>query len=373
MSQDDQSESTEAAPNRDPMAAARLLLGGSAHSDSGTDGPIEASGPRGDDEVAKDETAAGRISSAVLSMEHLLSTTANNKFEAVYRAAASEFGVTAADLYLTFINKPGNANVRLVKQMAPDSPSRLVLGLCGSDDLKSKSYPNQSRRLFQAHLTVEAVVLLFRDDEQGWTAKLGYARSASQLIDVAKLIWPKAVFEEIGLSEAYAVSEDSQSGSDFTNSELGVEGGATPPLVAGASRNPAWTWDEQILAFDLFLREGWLDRRHPAVEELSAVLNALTIYPASSRTPSFRNPNGVGRKLADIQTHQPGYAGKQTSGSRLDREVWERYGHQPRFVAQLANAIREGAQLAGGREEDEEDIEAVHREGRITYFGAIPS
>ena len=107
-----------------------------------------------------------------------------------------------------------------------------------------------------------------------------------------------------------------------------------------SQRNPDWSWDEQILAFDLFLREGWLDKGHPDVQELSALLNSLTIHPMSSRTPTFRNPNGVGRKLADIQTHEPGYAGKTTSGSRLDREVWATYGGHPHVVTDLATGYR---------------------------------
>ncbi len=144
--------------------------------------------------------------------------------------------------------------------------------------------------------------------------------------------------------------------------------GAMPEESSSPSqRNPNWTWDEQILAFDLYLREGWLDKGHPAVQELSALLNSLIIHPVSSRTPTFRNPNGVGRKLADIQTHEPSYAGKPTSGSRLDREVWATYGDQPDVVEDLANAIREGARSVAGREEDEEEIEATHREGRVTY------
>ena len=134
-----------------------------------------------------------------------------------------------------------------------------------------------------------------------------------------------------------------------------------------SQRNPDWSWDEQILAFDLFLREGWLDKGHPDVQELSALLNSLTIHPMSSRTPTFRNPNGVGRKLADIQTHEPGYAGKTTSGSRLDREVWATYGGHPHVVTDLATAIREGSRSVSTQEEDEEEIEATHREGRITF------
>ncbi len=91
--------------------------------------------------------------------------------------------------------------------------------------------------------------------------------------------------------------------------------------------NPNWSWDEEVLAFDLYLDVGMVDSEHPAVLELSNYLRSLTIHPAEARAASFRNPNGVARKLADIGTRDPKYPDRTpTSGSRLDQEVWDRSG-----------------------------------------------
>src|SRR5690349_18621117 len=97
----------------------------------------------------------------------------------------------------------------------------------------------------------------------------------------------------------------------------------TPADDAPRQSNPPWTWDEEILAFDLYDRVGMVNDRHPDVIALSVLLLELPIYPSEARTGTFRNPAGVARKLADIGTRDPRNAHLQpTSGSRLDREVW---------------------------------------------------
>lgn len=130
--------------------------------------------------------------------------------------------------------------------------------------------------------------------------------------------------------------------------------------------NPDWTWDEQLLAFDVFLRHRAVGRTHPEVIALSALLRALPIHPADKRGPTFRNPNGVARKLADIQTHEPGYTGRPTKGSQLDTQVWEEYGHRRELAQQLAVRIRDGIGFAVP-EDDEQVIEDMHSEGRVVY------
>jgi 5-methylcytosine-specific restriction protein A len=137
--------------------------------------------------------------------------------------------------------------------------------------------------------------------------------------------------------------------------------------AAAQQGNPDWTWDEQILAFDLYLRKGALGRTDPLVVELSELLRSLDIHPQSQRAASFRNANSVARKLVDIRTHHPGYEGKKTSGSRIDREIWVRFGDDTALVDALAARIREGAGSGSGPEDDEVGVEAVHAEGRIVY------
>lgn len=142
------------------------------------------------------------------------------------------------------------------------------------------------------------------------------------------------------------------------------------PPTADSSRqsNPDWTWDEQILAFDLYIREGPLRRTHPEVIALSEFLQKLSVYPPESRGPTFRNPNGVQRKLGDIHSHAPDYRGQPTRGSKLDTEVWVRFGANPAEATTLAEEIRLGVGLGLGPTEEEEDDKGLERqEGRVVY------
>jgi 5-methylcytosine-specific restriction protein A len=137
--------------------------------------------------------------------------------------------------------------------------------------------------------------------------------------------------------------------------------------VVSKPQNPDWTWDEELLVFDVYLKLGCVGRKHPAVIELSAILRSLPIHPEDTRAETFRNTNGVERKLGDIHTHRPGYTGRPTRGSTIDSDVWTKYGDAPDLVHQLAGAIRAGAFTVPTPEDDELDIEKTHSEGRIAY------
>jgi 5-methylcytosine-specific restriction enzyme A len=110
----------------------------------------------------------------------------------------------------------------------------------------------------------------------------------------------------------------------------------------GARRNPDWEWDEIVLACDLVMRNGgrWLPAENPQVIELSELLQRMTIHPPEARRADFRNPNGVGRKTADIATALPGYAGRPTNGGRRDKEVIARFLAEPDVMHTLAESIR---------------------------------
>ena len=111
-------------------------------------------------------------------------------------------------------------------------------------------------------------------------------------------------------------------------------------------RNPPWAEDELILALDLYLRSGQLDGAHPAVMELSRVLNDLTIQPERPDAVRFRNPNGVALKLANFAAIDPNYSGRgMTRGGKRDSEVWKRYASDEDMLAEVATEIREGRKL----------------------------
>lgn len=109
------------------------------------------------------------------------------------------------------------------------------------------------------------------------------------------------------------------------------------------ARNPPWCRDELILALDLYFKinPSHISSKHPAVVELSELLQSLPIYPASIRTNDFRNPNGVYMKLCNFLRLDPSYQGVGlAAGAKLDEEVWEEFAEDKIRLAKIANIIR---------------------------------
>lgn len=117
-------------------------------------------------------------------------------------------------------------------------------------------------------------------------------------------------------------------------------------------RNPDWEWDEIVLACDLVAQNGWraLPAENPQVMELSELLQRMTLHPAETRRPDFRNPNGVGRKTADIATRHPAYSGRPTHGNAQDEQVMARFIAEFDVMHAVAESIR--ASLADGEPPD---------------------
>ncbi|MCQ1779123.1 HNH endonuclease [Neorhizobium galegae] len=91
------------------------------------------------------------------------------------------------------------------------------------------------------------------------------------------------------------------------------------PVTKGAG-NPDWTWDETLLALDLFYRHGTpLDKHHADIRALSDLLRAAEIYPKEGRKDNFRNPDGVALKTQNLQSAiNPE---RRLSSSRTDRAI----------------------------------------------------
>ena len=117
-------------------------------------------------------------------------------------------------------------------------------------------------------------------------------------------------------------------------------------------KNPDWTRDELILACDLVWANSWHELRaeYPQVIELSQLLQRYQAHPVDGRTETFRNPNSVGRKTADIATQHPDYPGAPTRGGKLDREVLAEFMANPGEMHRQAVALR-AAILAGDTHE----------------------
>ena len=136
-----------------------------------------------------------------------------------------------------------------------------------------------------------------------------------------------------------------------------------------ARRNPDWEREEVILACDLVAQDGWrqLEDSDPRVVQLSTLLQGLPLHPLSARRPDFRNPNGVGRKTADIATAHPDYRGVRTHGGRTDRDVIAEFLADPVGMHELAQTLRDDAVRGDFRDltnpVDDEDFDAP--EGRL--------
>lgn len=132
-------------------------------------------------------------------------------------------------------------------------------------------------------------------------------------------------------------------------------------------RNPKWTRDELILALDLYYKEpnAHGNASHPAVIELSNILNALPLHKGRKLNEKYRNPNGVGMKLANFRTFDPEYDKGLSSGSRLDREVWDTFLTDRERLHKVAEAIKANYTVISSADELDDDDDTEATEGKI--------
>jgi 5-methylcytosine-specific restriction protein A len=136
------------------------------------------------------------------------------------------------------------------------------------------------------------------------------------------------------------------------------------------ARNPTWSRDELILAFDLYMRhrERLPDNDDPEVVELSRALNALYGERARDASP-FRNPNEVYMKLANFRAVDPLHTseGKRglSHGGYGTEEIWTEFSRRPDRVKLIASAIREAAAAGLPQPADNDDDIAEAPEGRL--------
>lgn len=105
--------------------------------------------------------------------------------------------------------------------------------------------------------------------------------------------------------------------------------------------NPPWSRDELILALELYFRIHRVANRRAEIAELSRTLNALSSHEAHPDPGRFRNPNGVGMKLANFAAIDPEHEGiSLRRGGRADREVWAEFTSDREALAREAARIR---------------------------------
>jgi MoxR-like ATPase len=147
--------------------------------------------------------SAELISGAIARVD--LSSPNGSKWDEVRALVSSRTGLPSKALYLTYISKPGNTQVRLGKQIAGDNPVRMAIGVCGTPGTESKSYPVQAERVIRSHPTLSCVVFMWDADDGGgepdFQAKLCFHIATSPEAEIVRDIWSDAEFHVIDVGD----------------------------------------------------------------------------------------------------------------------------------------------------------------------------
>ncbi|MDA0565329.1 HNH endonuclease [Streptomonospora sp. S1-112] len=125
-------------------------------------------------------------------------------------------------------------------------------------------------------------------------------------------------------------------------------------------REPAWVWDELLLACGLVDDRGWTGppADDPGVRALSDLLRRLRMYPPGTRGSGFRGAAEVARVCADAVRVRTAMEAGRSGGARMLREVVRRFVDDPEATRGAVREIREWAgddEVAGLAPVDEDD------------------
>ena len=188
--------------------------------------------------------------------------------------------------------------------------------------------------------------------------RYGFGRAREYLLVIdgreydSKAIWGAA--HQYGESGRPLRSEEFSGGQAAAAGELQKLGFE----VSSPARNPDWTWDEHVLALELYMtdREHLPGKTSPKVIALSALLNRLGERKGLRSSSTFRNPDGVAMKLQNFKRFDPFYLDQGlsglTRGSSGEQPVWEKYAGDIAALAAAAKVIRVAI--------DDEDVDLTH-------------
>ncbi|TIS99571.1 MAG: HNH endonuclease [Mesorhizobium sp.] len=123
--------------------------------------------------------------------------------------------------------------------------------------------------------------------------------------------------------------------------------------VTTPGENPDWTWDEHVLALDLYfrLKGSAFAKNDPRIVALSRFLQARGNASGLAATAKFRNVNGAYMKLMNFRRLDPDAqaAGRVglTRGSRGEVEVWRRYFDDRDALEAAVRIIQSGSHASG--------------------------
>lgn len=112
-------------------------------------------------------------------------------------------------------------------------------------------------------------------------------------------------------------------------------------VVEPSSRG--WTHEERVLALELYLQHGAVNKNSAEARELSEELNRRAFHPDAGTRADFRNTNGVGLKLANFSALDPANPGSgMKSFSAGDEQTWETFAGDEDLLALEVARIRSG-------------------------------
>lgn len=123
--------------------------------------------------------------------------------------------------------------------------------------------------------------------------------------------------------------------------------------------DPDWTWDELVLALDLYMRSNgsMLWKEAPEVLELREFLVAMPDHKHIRHLPGLRGGGSIHMKLGNFRYLDPDRDGGLKQYSSLDEQVWSEYADDPERLHRTAESIRQ-ALAAGQGPEEQAPLEA---------------
>jgi 5-methylcytosine-specific restriction protein A len=109
-------------------------------------------------------------------------------------------------------------------------------------------------------------------------------------------------------------------------------------------RLPAWTEEELILTLDLYFEIQRGDKKYSSsvLKEMSEKLRKLGVYPDFKDNDTFRNVNGISRKLGNFSAIDPDYIGKGLSAcSNLDRIIFMKFYKKHKKLKEAVTKIEQ--------------------------------
>jgi hypothetical protein len=118
--------------------------------------------------------------------------------------------------------------------------------------------------------------------------------------------------------------------------------------VTSPAQNADWSWDEHVLALDLYMTNPISPSNEESAEvaELSGILNQLGERSGVAMTDKFRNANGVYMKMMNFRRLDPTFQAQGKTGlgrgSKGEEEVWDKFAGDRVALRDAANAIKRG-------------------------------